>query len=202
MTPFPSLNSSLQGFRIHSNPLSWYLAVFIQPRCHVKGKRRCYKRRLKRVYVQCDSVFDLVRFSDAQFWKQLFDLFHTACYFRSLMTISFNSNLFCLISIVMLTYNHVILTLIVFSFDLPLCIFRPLSYVFALSGPLVVTLKQWQKPLYHRHFKRSTPASIMYRSNRRFNMPPRATPRVFDFFENYRSNSPLPGPKCRSNAPH
>ena len=33
-------------------------------------------------------------------------------------------------------------------------------------------------------------------------MPPRATPRAFDFFENYCSNGPLPGPKCRSNAPH
>ena len=32
--------------------------------------------------------------------------------------------------------------------------------------------------------------------------PPRATPRAFDFFENYCSNSPLPGLKCRSNAPH
>ena len=32
--------------------------------------------------------------------------------------------------------------------------------------------------------------------------PPRATPRAFDFFENYCSNSPLPEPKCRSNAPH
>ena len=32
--------------------------------------------------------------------------------------------------------------------------------------------------------------------------PPRATPRAFDFFENYCSNSPLPGPKCSSNAPH
>ena len=32
--------------------------------------------------------------------------------------------------------------------------------------------------------------------------PPRATPRAFDFFENYCSNSPPPGPKCRSNAPH
>ena len=32
--------------------------------------------------------------------------------------------------------------------------------------------------------------------------PPRATPRAFNFFENYCSNSPLPGPKCRSNAPH
>ena len=31
---------------------------------------------------------------------------------------------------------------------------------------------------------------------------PRATPRAFDFFENYCSNSPLPGPKCCSNAPH
>ena len=39
---------------------------------------------------------------------------------------------------------------------------------------------------------------LMYRSNRSFNMPPRA----FDFFENYCSNSPLPGPKCRSNALH
>ena len=45
---------------------------------------------------------------------------------------------------------------------------------------------------------------LMYRSNRSFNMPPppRANPRAFDFFENYCSNSPLPGPKCRSNAPH
>ena len=32
--------------------------------------------------------------------------------------------------------------------------------------------------------------------------PPRATPLAFDFFENYCSNSPLPGPKCRSKAPH
>ena len=32
--------------------------------------------------------------------------------------------------------------------------------------------------------------------------PPRANPRAFDFFENFCSNSPLPGPKCRSNAPH
>ena len=32
--------------------------------------------------------------------------------------------------------------------------------------------------------------------------PPRATARAFDFFENYCSNSPLPGPKRRSNAPH
>ena len=38
----------------------------------------------------------------------------------------------------------------------------------------------------------------MYRSNRSFNLPPRA----IDFFENYCSNSSLPGPKCRSNAPH
>ena len=34
----------------------------------------------------------------------------------------------------------------------------------------------------------------MYRSNRSFNIPPRTTPRAFDFFENYCSNSPLPGP--------
>ena len=31
---------------------------------------------------------------------------------------------------------------------------------------------------------------------------PRATPLAFDFFENYCSNSPPPGPKCRSNALH
>ena len=47
---------------------------------------------------------------------------------------------------------------------------------------------------------------IMYRSNRSFNMTPPplplATPRAFDFFENYCSNSLLPGPKCHSNAPH
>ena len=46
--------------------------------------------------------------------------------------------------------------------------------------------------------------TVMYRSNRSFNMPPPppATPRAFDFFENYCSNSPLSRPKCRSNAPH
>ena len=43
---------------------------------------------------------------------------------------------------------------------------------------------------------------LMYRSNRSFNITPRAAPRAFDFFENYCSNFPLPGPKCRSNAPH
>ena len=32
--------------------------------------------------------------------------------------------------------------------------------------------------------------------------PPPGKPRAFDFFENYCSNSPLPGPKCRLNAPH
>ena len=32
--------------------------------------------------------------------------------------------------------------------------------------------------------------------------PPLATPRAFDFLENYCSNFPLPGPKCHSNAPH
>ena len=32
--------------------------------------------------------------------------------------------------------------------------------------------------------------------------PPRATHRALDFFENYCSNSSLPGPKCRSNSPH
>ena len=32
--------------------------------------------------------------------------------------------------------------------------------------------------------------------------PSQATPQAFDFFENYCSNSPLPGPKCRSNTPH
>ena len=31
---------------------------------------------------------------------------------------------------------------------------------------------------------------------------PSGKPREFDFFENFGSNSPLPGPKCRSNAPH
>ena len=30
--------------------------------------------------------------------------------------------------------------------------------------------------------------------------PPGQPSRAFDFFENYCSNSPLPGPKCRSNA--
>ena len=31
--------------------------------------------------------------------------------------------------------------------------------------------------------------------------PTWATPWAFDFIENYCSKSPLPGPKCRSNAP-
>ena len=41
---------------------------------------------------------------------------------------------------------------------------------------------------------------LMYRSNRSFNIPP-GNPRALDFFENYSSNSPLPGPKCRSKSP-
>ena len=47
--------------------------------------------------------------------------------------------------------------------------------------------------------------SVICRSNRSFNIPPGPPPhppppRAFDFFENECSNSPLPGPKCRSNA--
>ena len=43
---------------------------------------------------------------------------------------------------------------------------------------------------------------IMYQSNRSFNNPPpRATPRAFEFLENFCSNSPLTGPKSCSNAP-
>ena len=41
---------------------------------------------------------------------------------------------------------------------------------------------------------------LMYRSNRSFNIPP-GNPRALDFFENYSSNSTLPGPKCRSKGP-
>ena len=44
--------------------------------------------------------------------------------------------------------------------------------------------------------------TITYRSNRSFNIASPATPWGFDFCENYCSNSPLPGPKCLSNAPH
>ena len=43
--------------------------------------------------------------------------------------------------------------------------------------------------------------SLMYQSNRGFNIPPRATPRAFEFLENFCSNSPLPRPKSCSNAP-
>ena len=44
-------------------------------------------------------------------------------------------------------------------------------------------------------------SSVSVKSKLEHAPPPRATPRAFDFFENY-SNSSLPGPKCRSNAPH
>ena len=44
-------------------------------------------------------------------------------------------------------------------------------------------------------------ACLMYQSNRSFNIPPRATPRTFEFLENFCSNSPLPRPKSCSNAP-
>ena len=65
------------------------------------------------------------------------------------------------------------------------------------------TLKRSLPKLFQLFFSGLWFPFIMYRSNRSFNMPPpRATPRAFDFFENYCSNSPLPGPKCRSNAPH
>ena len=63
-------------------------------------------------------------------------------------------------------------------------------------------LGQSECAYYRSYLTRNTYLAIMYRSNRSFNMPPRATPRTFDFFENYCWNSPLPGPKCRSNAPH
>ena len=33
---------------------------------------------------------------------------------------------------------------------------------------------------------------LMYQSNRSFNIPPRATPRVFEFLEHFCSNSPSP----------
>ena len=43
---------------------------------------------------------------------------------------------------------------------------------------------------------------IMYPSNRSFNIPSLlATPRAFEFLENFCSNSPLPGLKSCSNAP-
>ena len=42
---------------------------------------------------------------------------------------------------------------------------------------------------------------LMYRSNRSFNMPPRATPRAFDFFENYCSNSPTTRAKMPFKCP-
>ena len=49
--------------------------------------------------------------------------------------------------------------------------------------------------------------TIVHRSNvsvksKLQHAPPRATTRAFDLFENYCSNTPLPGPKCRSNVPH
>ena len=43
--------------------------------------------------------------------------------------------------------------------------------------------------------------SLMYQSNRSFNIPLGATPRAFEFLENFCSNSPLAGPKSSSNAP-
>ena len=62
--------------------------------------------------------------------------------------------------------------------------FHPLPFIHVF-GPFMLTL-----PLYV-----SVKSKLQH-------APPRATPGAFDFFENYRSNSPLPGPKCRSNAPH
>ena len=44
--------------------------------------------------------------------------------------------------------------------------------------------------------------NVSVKSKLQHSPPPRATPWAFDFFENYCSNSPLPRPKCRSNAPH
>ena len=41
----------------------------------------------------------------------------------------------------------------------------------------------------------------MYQSNRRFNIPPPGNPPGIWIFGNLCSNSPLPGPKSRSNAP-
>ena len=44
-----------------------------------------------------------------------------------------------------------------------------------------VAITQWNE---YKH------GTLMYRSNRSFNIPPWTTPRAFDFFENYCSNSP------------
>ena len=73
------------------------------------------------------------------------------------------------------------------------------------EGPFLV---HWSLPVWrhviHRWFSkwRANFLFVMYRSNRSFNMPPRANPRACDFFEIFCSNSPLPGPRCRSNAAH
>ena len=77
----------------------------------------------------------------------------------------------------------------------------------ARKAPIMQATITWAGPARIRHFyieigNNAHEQCVMYRSNRSFNMPPRATPRAFDFFENYCSNCPLPGPKCRSNAPH
>ena len=43
---------------------------------------------------------------------------------------------------------------------------------------------------------------LMYRSNRSFNMPPPGNPPGIWLFWKLLFKFPLPGPKCRSNAPH
>ena len=48
---------------------------------------------------------------------------------------------------------------------------------------------------------RSSSHLVMYRSNRSFNMPPRATPRAFDFFEIFCSNSLLTQAKMPFKCP-
>ena len=53
--------------------------------------------------------------------------------------------------------------------------------------------------LQERGLGYSWPLSYVSVKSKLQHAPP---PRAFDFFENYCSNSPLPGPKCRSNAPH
>ncbi len=49
-------------------------------------------------------------------------------------------------------------------------------------------------------FIHSNLTSIVYQSNRSFDIHPRTDPRAFEFLENICSNSPLPRPKCCSNA--
>ena len=101
----------------------------------------------------------------------------------------------------LILFRHVIGRSLVFTRELSSW-FRdePRSTLCKLSGIIHVALRDGQESLSYTLMERMCtlqPVAYVSVTSKLPHPPPRATPQAFDFFENYCSNSPLPGPKCR-----